>query len=92
MIKTKEGELTLKGDKLDLMADLAIIVRGLKETFMEDGKETEESVKQQIDDAVKTGLMSYEEAEAVKKEEIKEVVKTLCGELLGGLFDEDKGE
>ena len=46
---------------------------------MEDGKETEQSVKQQIDDAV-------------KKEEIKEVVKTLFGELLGGLFDEDKGE
>lgn len=92
MIKTKEGELTLKGNKLDLMADLAIIVSGLKETFMEDDKETEESVKQQINDAVKTGLMSYEEVEAVKKEEIKEVVKTLFGELLGGLFDEDKGE
>ena len=68
MIETKEGKTTLKGNKLDLMADLAIIVRGLKEAFMEDDKETEESVKQQIDDAVKTGLMSHEEFENLKKE------------------------
>lgn len=90
MIETKEGKTTLKGNKSELMADLTIIVRGLKEAFMEDGEETEESVKQQIDGAVKTGLMNDEEFEKLKKEKTKEIVKTLFGDLLGGLFDEDK--
>lgn len=90
MIETKMGEITLKGNKLELMTDLTIIVRGLKEAFMEDGEETEESVKQQIDGAVKTGLMNDEEFEKLKKEKTKEIVKTLFGDLLGGLFDEDK--
>lgn len=92
MIETKEGKTTLKGNKLELMADLAIIVRGIKEAFMEDGEETEKSMKQQIDGAVKTGLMSHEEFKNFKKEKTREIVKTLFGELLGGLFDEDKGE
>ena len=92
MIETKVGELTIKGSKAELIADLAVIVRGIKETIMEDGKETEESVKQEINEAVKIGLLNEEEFEAVKKEKMKEIVKTLVGELLGGLFDEDKGE
>lgn len=90
MINTKTGELTLKGDKAELIADLAVIVRGIKEAIMQDGKETKESVKQEIDEAVKIGLMNEEEFEAVRKEKIKEIAKTLVGELLGGLFDEDK--
>ena len=92
MIKTKEGEITLKGGKAELLADLAVVVRGIKETIMEDDKETEESVNQEIDEAVKIGLLNEEEFEAVKKKKIKEMAKTLFGELLGGLFDEDKGE
>lgn len=91
MIKTKEGELTLKGSKAELIADLAVIVRGIKEAIM-NGNETEESVKQEIDEAVKIGLMNEEEFKLFKKEKIKEVVKTLFDDLLGGLFDEDKGE
>ena len=90
MIKTKMGEITLKGSKAELIADLAVIVRGIKEAIMEDGKETEESVKQEIDEAVKIGLMNEEEFKTIQKEKIKEVVKTLFDDLLGGLFDEDK--
>lgn len=90
MIETKMGEITLKGSKAELIADLAVIVRGIKETIMEDGKKTEESVKQEIDEAVKIGLMNEEEFKTIQKEKIKEVVKTLFGDLLGGLFDEDK--
>lgn len=92
MIETKMGEITLKGSKAELIADLAVIVRGIKETIMEDGKKTEKSVKQEIDEAVKIGLMNEEEFKTIQKEKIKEVVKTLFGDLLGGLFDEDKGE
>jgi hypothetical protein len=90
MINTKAGELTLKGSKAELIADLAVIVRGIKESIMEDDKVTEESVKQEIDEAVKIGLMNEEEFETVRKEKIKEIAKTLFGELFGGLFDEDK--
>jgi hypothetical protein len=90
MIETKMGEITLKGSKAELIADLAVIVRGIKETIMEDGKKTEESVKQEIDEAVKIGLMNEEEFKTIQKEKIKEVVKTLFDDLLGGLFDEDK--
>ena len=90
MIKTKMGEITLKGSKAELIADLAVIVRGIKEAIMEDDKETEESVKHEIDEAVKIGLMNEEEFKTIQKEKIKEVVKTLFDDLLGGIFDEDK--
>ena len=90
MIETKMGEITLKGSKAELIADLAVAIRGIKETIMEDGKKTEESVKQEIDEAVKIGLMNEEEFKTIQKEKIKEVVKTLFDDLLGGLFDEDK--
>ena len=91
MIETKMGEITLKGSKAELIADLAVVVRGIKETIMEDGKKTEKSVKQEIDEAFKIGLMNEEEFKTIQKEKIKEVAKTLFGELFGGLlFDEDK--
>lgn len=90
MIETKMEEITLKGSKAELIADLGVVIRGIKETIMENGKETEESVKQQINEAVKIGLMNEEEFKTIQKEKIKEVVKTLFGDLLGGLFDEDK--
>ena len=90
MIETKMGEVTLKGSKAELIADLAVIVRGIKEAIMEDDKETEESMKHEIDEAVKIGLMNEEEFKTIQKEKIKEVVKTLFDDLLGGIFDEDK--
>lgn len=89
MIETKMGEITLKGSKAELIADLAVIVRGIKEVIM-NGSETEESAKQQINEAVKIGLMNEEEFKTIQKEKNKEVVKTLFDDLLGGLFDEDK--
>lgn len=90
MIETKMGEITLKGGKAELIADLAVIIRGIKETIMEDGKETEESVKQEIDEAVKIGLMNEEEFKTIQKEKNKEVVSTFIDDLFGGIFDEDK--
>ena len=90
MIETKMGKITLKGSKAELIADLAVVVREIKETIMEDGEETEESVKHEIDEAVKIGLMNEEEFETVRKEKNKEIAKTLFCELFGGLFNEDK--
>lgn len=90
MINTKAGELTLEGSKTELIADLAVIVRGIKESIMEDDKVTEESVKQEIDEAVKVGLMNEEEFRTFQKEKIKEAASAFVDGLLGGLFDEDK--
>lgn len=73
MIKTKMGEITLKGSNVELIADLAIVVRGIKETIMEDGKETDESVKHEIDEAVKIGLMNEEEFKTFQKEKSKKL-------------------
>lgn len=67
MIETKMGEITLKGSKAELIADLAVVVRGIKESIMEDNKGTEESAKQEIDEAVKIGLMNEEEFKAMQK-------------------------
>lgn len=91
MIKTKKGEITLEGSKAELIADLSVVVRGIKEVIM-NGSETEESAKQQINEVVKVGLMNDEEFEKRKKEKMKEIAKTLFGDLFGGIFDEDKGE
>lgn len=90
MIETKMGEITLKGSKAELIADLAVIVRGIKESIMEDEKETEESAKQEIDEAVKIGLMNEEEFKAIQNKKIKEAASALINGLLGGLFDEDE--
>lgn len=90
MINTKAGELTLKGSKAELIADLAVIVRGIKVTIMEDDKETEESVKQDIDKAVKVGLMNEEEFRTFQKEKIKEAALAFVDGLLGGISNEDK--
>lgn len=86
MINTSVGKITLEGSKAELISDLAVIVRGIKVAIMEDDKETEESVKQDIDKAVKVGLMNEEEF----NKKIKEPVTTLIKDLFGGLFDEDK--
>lgn len=73
MIETKMGKITLKGSNVELIADLAIVVRGIKETIMEDGKETDESVKHEIDEAVKIGLMNEEEFKTIQKEKSKKL-------------------
>lgn len=90
MIETKMGEITLKGSKAELIADLAVVVRGIKESIMEDNKGTEESAKQEIDEAVKIGLMNEEEFKAMQKRKIKEAASEFIEGLLGGIFDEDK--
>lgn len=84
MIKTKEGAASVEGNSDELLADLATVVRTVKETLME--AEKEEFVKKQIGLAVKIGLMNEEEFNKT----INEPVSTFINELLGGIFDEDK--
>lgn len=44
---------------------------------MEGGKETEESVKQEIDEAVKIGLMNEEEFKTIQKEKNQRSCKSI---------------
>lgn len=88
MIETKEGTVSVKGTSIELLADLSIAVRAVKETLME--TEKEEFVKKQIDYAVKIGLMNDSQFEKEVKEKGKKVVSKFIDDLLGGLFDEDK--
>lgn len=74
MIETKMGEITLKGGKAELIADLAVVVRGIKEAIM-NGSETEESAKQQINEAVKVALLNDKEFETLKKKKSKKLQK-----------------
>lgn len=90
MIKAKEGAVSVKGTSIELLSDLATAVRAVKETLME--AEKEEFVKKQIDYAVKIGLMNDSQFEKEVKEKEKKVVSKFIDDLLGGIFDEDKGE
>lgn len=90
MIKAKEGVVSVEGTVSELVADLAVAVRAVKETLME--AEKEEFVKKQIDYAVKIGLMNDSQFEKEVKEKGKKVVSKFIDDLLGGIFDEDKGE
>lgn len=88
MIEAKEGAVSVKGTSVELLADLSIAVRAVKETLME--TEKEEFVKKQIDYAVKIGLMNDSQFEKEVKEKRKKVVSKFIDDLLGGIFDEDK--
>lgn len=55
MIEAKEGLVSVKGNAIELLADLSTAVRAVKETLMK--TEKEEFVKKQIGYAVKIGLM-----------------------------------
>lgn len=88
MIKAKEGVASVEGTVSELVADLAVVVRAVKETLMEEEKE--ELVKEQIDYAVKLGLMNDGEFEEEVKKKTKKVALEFVDKLLGGLFNEDK--
>lgn len=88
MIKAKDGAVSVEGTVSELVADLAVVVRAVKETLMEEEKE--ELVKEQIDYAVKLGLMNDGEFEEEVKKKTKKVALEFVDKLLGGLFDEDK--
>lgn len=88
MIKAKDGAVSAEGTSSELLADLSTVVRAVKDALMEEEKE--ESVKKQIDYAVKVGLMNDGEFENEMKKKAKEAALAFIDGLLGGLFDEDK--
>ena len=89
MIRTKEGEVTIKGTMTECRADLAVIVRALKSSFM-DAELSEEEADDIINECVEIGLLSEDETLKVfdeKEKEFQEKKKELVKKFLEKLFD-----
>lgn len=84
MIKcNKKGEVILKGNVPDIMSDLSVITRGMREFLMRKGISKDEAEKD-IKHAVEIGFWTEEE---LTKENDK-LVKELVDLILGGTHDE----
>ena len=69
MIKSKHGELKIKGDQLsDILADFITIVHGLKDMLVNDDKHPEEKTDALLELCFKLGLKSEDKLEAEMKE------------------------
>ena len=84
MIKyNKKGEITFKGNVPDLMTDLSVIARKMRELFMERGMSKDEA-EEGIKHAVELGFWTEEEL----TEESNKLVEELVDLMLRGLKNE----
>lgn len=84
MIKcNKKGEITFKGNVPDLMTDLSMIARKMRELFMEKGMSKDEA-EEGIKHAVEAGFWTEEEL----TEESNKLVKELVDLISRGLKNE----
>lgn len=84
MIKcNKKGEITFKGNVPDLMTDLSVITRKMRELFMERGMSKDEA-EEGIKHAVEVGFWTEEEL----TEESNKLVEELVDLMLRGLKNE----
>lgn len=81
MIKcNKKGEITFKGNVPDIMSDLSIIARAMRELFMKKGMSKDEAEKG-IKHAVEIGFWTEEELTKEKNKLVKELTDLILGEL-----------
>lgn len=64
MIKTKKGRTRIKGNEIELIADMSAIINTIKNAFVDVGGMTEEKAREKIHFAVEQGFLSDEEIEA----------------------------
>lgn len=84
MIKcNKKGEITFKGNVPDLMTDLSVIARKMRELFMEKGMSKDEA-EERIKHAVEVGFWTEEEL----TEESNKLVEELVDLISRGLKNE----
>lgn len=84
MIKcNKKGEITFKGNVPDLMTDLSVIARKMRELFMEKGMSKDEA-EEGIKYAVEVGFWTEEEL----TEESNKLVEELVDLISRGLKNE----
>lgn len=80
MIKcNKKGEITFKGNVPDLMTDLSVIARKMRELFMEKGMPKDEA-EEGIKHAVEVGFWTEEEITKENNKLVKELMNLILGE------------
>lgn len=76
MIKTKKGELKVKGSLIEIKADLSVIVYELYHNILTENMSKEEA-KEEIMDAVNRGFLEDEEIE----EDVNELLEQFFEEM-----------
>ena len=80
MIKcNKKGEITFKGNVPDIMTDLSMITRGMREFLMERGMSKDES-EENIKHAVEIAFWTEEELTDENNKLVKEFIDLILGE------------
>lgn len=79
MIKSKDGAVEVKGSTTDLLSDLSMIIRALRETF------DTEDIPQEVGDklinkAVELGFWTEEELAKENNKLVKELMDLILGE------------
>ena len=87
MIKTKKGETSLEGSKMELFADYGCIVNAIKVAFRGKGM-SDEDIKAFFDDSFSKGW-EFDEAKANSAEKL-EKLNGLLDELLKILGDDEE--
>ena len=81
MIKcNKKGEITFKGNVPDIMSDLSMIARVMRELLMKKGMSKDEAEKD-IKHAVEIGFWTEEELTKENNKLVKELMDLILGEL-----------
>lgn len=81
MIRSENGEVTISGNALDVLADLGVAVLSLKDSLIKLGL-SEASARERIMSAVEAGLMSKQEVQR-QNEEIARQLEAVFRSILG---------
>lgn len=81
MIKSENGEVTISGNALDVLADLGVAALSLKDSLIKLGL-SEESARERIMSAVEAGLMNKEDIQR-QNEEIARQLEVAFRRILG---------
>lgn len=73
MINVKNGEVSIKGSRVELLADLSCIIRALHENFTKVGGKERSRVE--IMEAVDYGFLSDEEINEILMKELLEIFR-----------------
>ena len=81
MIKSERGEVLISGSIGDIRADLTVLIKSVRDAFLEEGV-SKEHADEIINDCVRYSSMSISEIK-------KDIVKNILDDLFGGVADAD---
>lgn len=86
MINANMEKVKIEGKEPYIMAEFCMIVRALKDMFIEDGDSPEEA-KEKVEHAVKMGLMTQEKLAEYGRNQRKRLAETFDDEIKNFLKD-----